>query len=271
MNGVYALKIIKYFEVAKINYFNSLAYVINALSRSGVVVIRIWIFAQLYKITYAASGAEEIGGLTVAMVVWSLMMTQSFQSSGLPRVSDIIDEEVKTGALAYSINRPYSYILFHLSGYLGRSASNLFINLLIGSAAAFILVGPVKITLFGILFGAVLMIFGRLLDFLISFIIGLAAFWIEDTTAIAWIYSKGQMVFGGIILPIALFPDYLQKIAEFLPFSQLFYSAARLIVNFDVELFQKFILIQFFWIAFFAALAYFIFKKGLKYVTINGG
>jgi len=56
----------------------------------------------------------------------------------------------------------------------------------------------------------------------------------------------------------------LQKIAEFLPFSQLFYSAARLIVNFDMELFQKFILIQFLWIAFFAALAYFIFKKGLK-------
>lgn len=271
MTDVITLKILKYFEIAKINYFNSLAYIVNALSRSAVVVLRIWIFAQLYKITFAVSGTDEIGGLTIAMVVWSLMMTQSFQSSGTPRVSNIIDEEVKTGTLAYSINRPYSYILFHLFGFLGRSTPILFTNLLIGSIAALILVGPIKITFFGIFFGLILLFLGRLLDFLISFIIGLSAFWIEDTTAIEWIYSKGQMVFGGIILPIALFPDYLQKIAELLPFSQLFYSAARLMVNFDMELFRQFILTQFFWIALFAALAFYIFKKGLKYVAINGG
>ena len=146
MTDVIALKILKYYEIAKINYYNSLAYIVNALSRSVVVVLRIWIFAQLYKITYAISGTEEIGGLTIAMVVWSLMMTQSFQSSGLPRVSSIIDEEVKTGTLAYSINRPYSYMLFHLFGFLGRSTPILFANLLIGSIAALILVGPIKIT-----------------------------------------------------------------------------------------------------------------------------
>lgn len=267
----FSYKFLKYFEIAKVNYYNSAAYLFNLLSRSATVVLRIWIFAQLFKVTYAASGVSEVGGMTVVMVVWSLMMTQSFQSSTRPPISQLIDEEVKTGALAYSINRPYSYIFFHLAGFFGRSLPNLFINLSVGLLAALILVGPLDFSFYGIAFGMTLLFFGYILDFFINLIIGLLAFWVEDTSAFTWIYSKGQMIFGGIILPIALFPEYLQKIAEILPFSLMYYGAARIAVNFDFYLFQKFIFMQFVWIFVFGLLAFYLFNKGIKNVSINGG
>ena len=111
------------------------------------------------------------------------MMTQSFRTATTPRLSRIIDEEVKTGTLAYSVNRPYSYILFHFSGFIGRSIPNLFINLLIGSVAALILVGPIALSWQALGLGVVLLFFGYVLDFFVSLIIGLTAFWIEDTSA----------------------------------------------------------------------------------------
>jgi ABC-2 type transport system permease protein len=269
--GLLRYKFLKYFEIAKVNYFNSSAYLLNLLSRSAIVIIRIWIFTQLYKVSYSISGVSEIGGLTVVMVVWSLMMTQSFQTATTPRLSRIIDEEVKTGTLAYSVNRPYSYILFHFFGFIGRSIPNLFINLLIGSVAALILVGPIVLSWQALGLGAVLLFFGYVLDFFVSLIIGLTAFWIEDTSAFTWIYSKGQLVFGGLVLPIALFPEYLQKIAELLPFSQMYYAAARLIVHFEPGLFVQYLLTQMAWIVFFGGVAYYLFHKGIKHVSVNGG
>lgn len=264
-------KLLKYFAVAKVNYNNVLTYLTNVFSRCATVMLRVWIFTQLYKVTYSTFKLDEVGGLTLVMVIWALMLTQSFQSATRPGVARIIEREVKSGSLAYSINRPYSYILFHYFGFLGRIFPNLIINILIGIIAVLILAGPIAISGAGLVFGLVLLFIGYTIDFYISLIIGLLSFWLEETSALMWIYSKGQLVFGGVILPIALFPDSLRGIAEVLPFSQLYYSAARLIVNFNWPLFGKFILIQLVWLLIFSLLARFIFNKGIKYVNINGG
>jgi ABC-2 type transport system permease protein len=241
------------------------------LGRGFTVVIRIWIFTQLYTVSYNATGVQEINGQSVAMIVWGLMLAQSFQSATRPSVSRILDEEVKSGTLAYSMSRPYSYILFQLFAFIGRSIPNLLSNLLIGTIAALVLVGPIIFSIQALILGFILLIFGYLLDFFISIIIGLMAFWIEDTTALRWIYEKGQLIFGGVIVPIALFPDSLQIIANILPFSQLYYGAARLMINFEMNLFWQFLAIQIIWISLFALMATYLFKKGIKNVSINGG
>lgn len=267
----WGLKFFKYLEIAKVNYFTNTTYLANFLSKSIMVVLRIWIFTQLYRVTYATANENEIGGLTVPMVIWGLMIAQSLNTATRPQLSKLIDEEVKSGVIAYSINRPYSYILFHYFGSMGRFVSNLISNLTLGFLAAFILVGPISLSWNGLLLGSLLLFFGYTLDFLIDLMIGLISFWVEDISAFNWIYSKSQLIFGGLILPLSLFPDYLRNIAELLPFSQLFYSGSRLIVNFDFQLFQKYLLIQMAWLVFFWLLVGYVFSKGIKHVSVNGG
>lgn len=264
------LQVEKYLEVAKVSYSNKITYLTNVLAASGTVVLRIWIFTQLYRATYAASGIQTVGGMTVPMVIWTLMFTQGFGSakSGVLRV---IDEEVKSGSLAYSLSRPYSYMLFHYFSELGGIGPMLIVNMAIGFLAALVLIGPINLTWQGFLAGALLLFLGYTLDFLISFTLGLSAFWVEDTSAFRWMYQKGQMVFGGAILPLALFPIWLRSIAELSPFSQLFYGAAQTIVNFNMETFLKFLSVQAVWIVLFYILSNWLFKKGGKNVSINGG
>lgn len=270
-NSALKLKFFKYFEVAKINYRNTVTHPSNTLARSLTVALRVWVFTQLYTVTYAVSNAKEIGGLTVAMVVWGLMLTQSFQAAARPAMSRIIEDEVKTGALAHSINKPYSYMIFHYFGFMGRNMTKVLFNLAVGIAVAWILVGPVLITPVGAALGFFLLMLGYTLDFFIYFVIGILAFWVEDISAFNWIYAKMQMVFGGLILPITLFPGALQKITLYLPFSQLYYGASRLIVDFQPALFVQFFLTQIAWIFALFIIAYFLFKKAMKYVSINGG
>lgn len=266
-----ALKILKYYQVSKVAYDDTMAYIVNLFSRAFTVVFRIWIFTQLYLVTFEYSQETKVGGMTVAMVIWVLMLAQTFQSSTRPAVSIIIEEEVKTGTLAYTVNRPYSYILFHMFAYFGRCWANLLSNLIIGVVATILLVGLVKISIFGLLLGILLLILGLILNFLVSMMIGLSAFWLEDISSLHWIYQKGQMVFGGVILPLALFPEYLQEIIYLLPFGQMFYSSASIMIDFNLNLFWSNLVIQLIWIIVFGSATILMFRQGVKNVSINGG
>jgi ABC-2 type transport system permease protein len=261
----------KYFEIAKINSVVTLHHSVNLLGRGMILLIRLWIFTQLYRATFNVQHATEINGLTLAMVIWNLVFVQSFNVASRPAVSRIIDEEVKTGTLAYSIGRPYIYNLFHYFGFLGRVAPSLATNVLLGGLIGFVLVGPISVTPSGLLAGALLLALGFTLDFLMSLMIGLAAFWMEDTSALMWLFHKGFMVFGGAILPLALFPEKVRVIAETMPFAMMYYAPSRILVHYDPVLFSRFLQLQLGWCLVFAMLVTFMYRKGVRYVSLNGG
>ncbi|MFZ5392375.1 MAG: ABC transporter permease [Patescibacteria group bacterium] len=264
-------KLVKYFEIARLAYVNSGVYLANILGKSLTVVLRIWIFTQLYRVTFAVAGSDVVGGLTVVQVIWSLMLVQSFETSTRPMISKLIDEEIKSGSFAYQVNKPYSYIFYHLAGYFGRVTANVGSNLLIGTVAAWFLVGAIDWSWPGLFFGLLILILGYTLDFLISMSIGLVSFWWEDSNTIMWMYSKGRFLLGGVILPIALFPEKIQKIAEILPFANLYYAPARIMVNFDWNLAEKFVLVQLVWIFLSIMIVSIMYSRGVKNVAINGG
>jgi ABC-2 type transport system permease protein len=264
-------KLWKYFSVFRISFSDRATYLTNILARSSAVVLRIWIFVQLYSATYRMTGSSEIDGVTVSMVIWMLMLTQSFQMATRPSLAYIISQEVISGGLAYSINKPFSYSLFHFWGYLGRFLPNVLSNLIIGAVAAFILIGGNDFGWLGISLGMVILLGGLIIDFLANFCIGLLSFWVEDISAFNWIYTKSQIALGGVLIPLALFPEKIRSLVELLPFSHLFYSAARLAVGFDWELFWRFLKIQSGWILLLSLVATLIFKRGIKNVSINGG
>jgi ABC-2 type transport system permease protein len=263
----------KYYEIARINFLNCLTYPMNMLSRSLLMCLRIWIMCQLYEASFTSQSSVRVGGLTLAMVIWCIVFTQSFQAAcqARPLLPTIIDEEVKSGILAYTLNKPYSYLLFNYFGFLGRSLPNFFLNLLLGSATAFLLTGPLHVELRAVPAAALMSLVGFTLHFCISISIGLSAFWIEDTSAFNWLYHKGQLVLGGLILPIALFPESIRYVVEYLPFSQLFYAPARVLVAFDAHLFALYLTAQIAWTVVFALLVTLLFASGSRNVSINGG
>lgn len=267
----FSLKLSKYLASAYVNIRNAKTLSTNMFASSFAVLFRIWIFTQLYEATFAEAQVTNIGEFTLSMTIWSLMLTQSFESASRPSVSVIISQEVMDGTFAYSVSKPYSYILFHLWSCIGRTIPLLTSNILIGTVMAFAMVGALSVHPVGIVLGFINLLLGLSLDFVISLTIGISALWIEDTNSLTSIYHKFRLVFGGLILPIALFPSFIKTITELLPFSQLYYSAARQVVAFNFDTFIQSITIQLFWIVIFAFIAWLLFQKGHKQVSVNGG
>jgi ABC-type uncharacterized transport system, permease component len=270
LNSLY-MRLRAYIAIVHISSLSRTAFA-WALIMNGILVgLYVWIIKQLYAATYASAQAQQIGGLTLAEVVWLLMFVQGFERATWPNPITMIDDEIKTGSISYSLQRPYSYIMYHLCSFLGRIMATVTGNLLFGSIAALLLVGPCSFTLYGFAGGILAIFLGYLLDFCMFFMFGIAGFWVEDVKPFTWLYSKSKLILGGVILPIAFFPAYIQKIVLLLPFSNLYYTASRIIVQFDPWLLVRCITVQACWLVILGGCTYALFAKGVRHVTVSGG
>src|SRR3989344_7856242 len=167
MTAVFQLKFLKYFEIFKISYRNNITYLGEVLGIGGLVAVRIWFFTHLCRTAFVLSGTTALGGLTLTETIWILALAQAFHVSNRGRViMKAIEYEVKSGSIAYTISKPYSYLLYNFFTCLGVVGSNLITSVLFGLLAAFFLVGTIQFSLIGLLAGLFLLFFGVTLNIL---------------------------------------------------------------------------------------------------------
>src|SRR5271163_3836498 len=104
----------KYAWVGLISARSNLAYMSEVLSRTIFLGVILYIFLRLWQVAYDQTRSTSLGGLSLKEMLWYLMIAESIMLSA-PRVSQAVDEDVRTGALAVQLIRPISYPLYRLS------------------------------------------------------------------------------------------------------------------------------------------------------------
>jgi ABC-2 type transport system permease protein len=262
-------KILKYWLIFKTQLLNSLAYPGDLLARSLSIVVFMWAFVHLWRAVYSSAGQTVISGLTLRDTLWYLMLTETLTLSK-PRLSRTIAEMVKDGSVAYLLNKPYHFLLYQASVWMGDSLSCMGFNLLAGGAVVWYLVGPPPDPR-GWPFTLVVMMIAWLLDFCVAAMIGLAAFVAEDVAAFEWIYSKFLFILGGMLIPLDFFPPWLRSVAQALPFAYTVYGPARFFVQPSMAGFFSLVLGQLFWLAVLGGLVLLFYRRGTTRLAINGG
>ncbi|MBN2304209.1 MAG: ABC-2 family transporter protein [Anaerolineae bacterium] len=269
--GTWRAQVRKYTAIARANLQNSLAYAWEAFGQAVFVILFIFVFAQLWDATFKAQGATEIAGLTLNQTLWYFVWAELVQLSKI-QVSATIQQEVQDGSLAYTLGRPYNYLLYHFSMGLGGVVMRAVFLLMFGGLVALIEVGPLESFRLTTL-PAVLLItlMAYVLDYCIMAGIGLMAFFFEDTAAFRLIYQKFNFVLGGLLLPVDFLPDALQSVARVLPFNLVLYAPAKLFVAWDERQFWEMLGLQIVWIGVIAGGLALLFRYGARRVSINGG
>lgn len=261
----------KYQAITRINLQNSLAYLWDALSQTVMVALFIYIFAQLWTATFASQNTNSIGGLTLNQTIWYFVWAELVTLSKINPVGTI-QEEVKDGSLAYTLGKPYNYVLYHFFRGLGAVGIRMSTVLVIGALVAFSQTGVLKsfrVETVPLLLYVTIMAF--ILDYCIMASIGLLAFFFEDVAAFRLIYSKITFVLGGLLIPVDFLPGGLQTIARLLPFNLVVYAPAKLFVKWDSTQFLEVVGLQIFWIVVMGGLLAILYNHGTKRVSINGG
>jgi len=216
--------------VTKVSARSNLAYPGEVLGRTVFLAVILYIFLKLWQATYSQSGATRLGDMTLAQMLWYLTITESIYMSA-PRLSRQVDEDVRSGTLAVRLIKPMSYPLYCLSSCLGERTVRFVFNVFIGAVITCFLVGPVAMSLDGLVMLAIACLLGFVLDAFGQLIVGLCAFWLEDTSGLFLIYTRLVMILGGMLIPLELFPQWLKAIVVFTPFPYVVYGPVHLFLH----------------------------------------
>lgn len=260
----------KYIQVSKITLSNSLVYFWDFLGKNGFFIFIMFIYLMLWKNIYSQKG-NLVGSLTLNQMIWYLIVTELVTLSRT-NLHLQINDDVKSGNIAYLLNKPYNYIVYCFSYFIGEIGIKLIINGVIGIAIGFIFVGGLQnFNVVQIPFIIMSLLAGCCLNFFIYITLALTAFWFEDNNAFFWIYSKLIFTLGGMLMPIEMFPHWLQNAARYMPFVYVTYVPGKLTADFSLTNFYNQFSIQILYLVIFMALAMVLYRKGVKNLNVNGG
>jgi ABC-2 type transport system permease protein len=219
------------------------------------------IFAHIWKLAAAQLNASH---LDPNQLLWYIALNEWVLIS-IPDIQVDMERDLKSGKLTYLLPRPISYLGATFAEALGPLIANLLTLGLVAFAFAWLRTGffPPYIPLF-ILFA----LFSSLLCLLFQMVIGLSAFWLREVTPIQWIWEKFLFAFGGLILPLSVYPLWLQKIALFTPFPAILGQRSAQVLDFTpFNLLSSLTL----WTFLSLLLLTLLYKRGLKILNHEGG
>ena len=261
----------KYWAIFKTQLLNRLSYPADLLGHGISIVIYLWVFIFLWRTTYRAMGVSDgsIAGLTLSQTIWYLMLAETLLLSK-PRLARLISAGVKDGSVAYLLNKPYNFLIYHFSVGLSDSLVNMVFNLLAGGTVVWIMETPPP-EAWGWPMVLLTMILAWMIDFCFAALIGLAAFIVEDVSAFDWIYQKLLFILGGMLIPLDFFPDWLRYISQVSPFAFTIYGPARLFIEPGLERFGTLLVGQLVWLVVLGTLVTASYRRGMQSLAINGG
>lgn len=257
----------KYTFVFSLSFWQALKNTKALLGLSIFLIACIVIFSHIWKIIAAAN---EVSFLSGSQLLWYIAFNEWVLVS-LPDIHEEMGLDLKTGKLAYLLPRPISYLGSTFAGALGTLFANLFVLGLVTFTFTWSLTGTLPFSPFCLLITILLGAGAGAIAILFQMIIGLSAFWMGEADPLYWIYEKLLFLFGGLLLPLAAYPGWLQKIANFTPFPAILGERSALALSFSS--FHLFSLLLSFigWAAIGCGVLIFLYRKGLRILNIEGG
>ncbi len=261
----------KYLYIYKTSLIESLQYVVSIILSFITFFLMIFILINLWEYMYGDS-ANLIAGYSKEQMMWYVLLTEFIWFSTRNKtLIDGISHDIKSGTIAYTINKPYDYYMFILFKHLGEISVRVVLYLIISIILGLTLIGPIpNFDIANIGFILIVFILASIINSVIRITLSILSFWIEDATPIHWIYDKLILVVG-VIFPIEIFPSYLQGIIKYSPVFVVIYGPAKLIIDFSQDKFYEILLFQVVYLIVSMLLLVIIYRKGMRKLNVNGG
>jgi ABC-2 type transport system permease protein len=256
----------KYWEFFKIDFAQGLHHRAAALGKIGFYGIILFIFAKLWEVTEKSVNLD----LTPQTLVWYLALTELLVLC-YPFLHVEIDEDVRSGNLAYSLLRPASYFWSRYFRGLGAVSSRLLILIVGGLAFPFLFGGGMPEKPLGLLYFLPLALASVATGLVFQLAIGICSFWTQDSNPLYWVWQKSTFILGGLILPLEIYPDWLRKAADYSPFPYMLYKPVMATLRADPLAAAECVAMLALWFLVGLGLTFTLFYFARKNLVLNGG
>jgi ABC-2 type transport system permease protein len=260
-------KIQKYFAIFNLSFVHGLRNYKALIGLSIFLMTCLIIFAHLWKIAAAKVGVVH---LNPEQLLWYIAFNEWVLVS-IPDTQDEMEQDLRSGRLAYLLPRPISYLGATFAEAAGTFSVNLLVLGLVTFLFTWIQVGELPFHFTGLLVSVVLGFAAGLLAIIFQMLIGLSAFWLQEVSPFYWIWEKLLFMFGGLILPLAVYPYWMQALADFTPFPAILGQRSALALDFSLHNVLTLTCSLIGWGLFGLICVFFLYRKGLRILNVEGG
>ena len=239
-------------------------------------LMRTFVVYYLWKAVFISSGSGTINGFSLNdMIIYIFMSSLTAGTIATGTDSDI-GHEVMDGSIAMNLIKPISYkvrMLFMSFGSLLYQFIFILLPVWIGLIAVrYFTAHELPPDAKTIVLYLLSLMLGFFVNFLMNFSFGLLAFYVTNMWGIGHLKDAALLFFSGQLIPIAFFPELLQKIMQFFPFSSLNYIPVMIFLKklTGMALMQA-LGIQLLWIALLYLLSLWFWNKATNKLVILGG
>jgi len=121
----------KYFYIYKSTLIENLSYIPNIILGFTNFFIMMFVFLNLWEYIYS-DATQIINGYTMKQMIWYVLVTEVlwFGSRNKILIREI-SQDIKTGNIAYNINKPYNYVFYIVAKHLGEITIKLILFIIV--------------------------------------------------------------------------------------------------------------------------------------------
>jgi ABC-2 type transport system permease protein len=261
------VKLEKYAAVFKIAALHALKNYKAWMGLSLFLITCLLIFSNLWQIVATRAGAHTF---SPEHLLWYIAFNEWVFIS-LPDIQDQMEQDLRTGRLAYLISRPISYLGATFVEAIGVLSMNLLVLGLVTLLFTWGMTGSLPFHPAGLLLTVVFGFLAGCVAVLFQMMIGLSAFWLQEVSPFYWLWEKLLFMFGGLILPLTVYPEWLQKIAYLTPFPAILGGRSALIFDFTLDYALMLAVALIGWGIIGIVGLILIYRRGLRILNIEGG
>ena len=259
----------KWRETIIINFSKIIAYRVNfLLTIIGPAVVAFFIKYQLWSAIYSSHPETTINGYSLSQMinyhVWALIIALAAQ--GKPDTD--IPLEIRYGKISSYLIYPFNFWEFHFASFVAFESVQITISLITLSILTF--AGIVNLPPLTILVSAFLYcILVSTFWFLIQFLTGIMAFWLEETWMLRVLLQIIATFLSGAVIPLDFFPAWAVELLNYTPFPYMTYYPIKILLGESVPWAQGIAVLSG-WMIFIIATNILVWRKGIRSYSAAG-
>jgi ABC-2 type transport system permease protein len=255
----------KYFTIIKTYWQKGLTYRFTILAHKfgemGETAILVLMWLAIY------GNEKMIKGFTLPEMITYVLIGNLFNSVVRNFLPNAMKGDMKDGGLSVYLVRPMSYFSFIFYREIGRESIVIFLSVISqGLVILFFLNYFIfNYNILYLLAVIAMLVLAFITELLLSYIIGLVAFWTDEVDGLYATHERLRKIFSGGYFPISILPAFFVNISYALPFAYSFYVPAQLYLKkIDLAAGVRGIFVQITWIIMLYAASNWVWKRGLK-------
>lgn len=266
-------KVLKYLSLLRVGVLEEMQFRLGAAVRLFGNIIYLIIIYFLWKAIFDSSPTEVVNGMTFSDTMIYLVLASALFSTMEMYVTWQMGRSVQSGNIVMDLLRPMGYTTYNLLVFSGNTLVSVFVNLIPTMLIVYFITGGGFALSWNLLFFAVAVFIGTILNFFINFFVGVICFYTESIWGINIMKEVIVMLLSGASIPLAFFPEKLQQIVYYLPFQAIYNTPLTILINreLSVETVLGMLGVQIFWLVVMGVVSQMFFRVSVRRITVNGG